>query len=70
MTVNEVARQVCCVSLAVVVNTVTLCCVWSLKSRVPNFTFLDEIKSVVVVPREYIPAVQKGVEEALTEEWL
>lgn len=30
-----------------------------------GFTFLDEIKGGVV-PREYIPAVQKGVEEALT----
>jgi elongation factor G len=30
-----------------------------------GFEFLDEIKGGVV-PREYIPAVQKGVEEALT----
>ena len=30
-----------------------------------GFEFIDEIKGGVV-PREYIPAVQKGVEEALT----
>ncbi|MDX1668971.1 MAG: elongation factor G, partial [Limnobacter sp.] len=30
-----------------------------------GFTFLDEIKGGVV-PREYIPAVQKGIEEAMT----